>query len=81
MNITLSVDEQIAQRAREAAQKMGKSRNQAVRDYLAKQQAALALLKQLQATASGVLYSEDMNAGEVVDGVQIVNPFVEVLSQ
>jgi predicted nucleic acid-binding protein len=81
MNITLSVDEQIAQRAREAAQKMGKSRNQAVRDYLAKQQAALALLKQLQATANGVLYSEDMNAGEVVDGVQIVNPFVEVLSQ
>jgi antitoxin component of RelBE/YafQ-DinJ toxin-antitoxin module len=34
MNITLSVDEQIAQRAREAAQKMGKSLNQAVRDYL-----------------------------------------------
>ena len=34
MNITLSVDEQIAQRARDAAQKMGKSLNQAVRDYL-----------------------------------------------
>lgn len=34
MNITLSVDEQVAQRAREAAQKMGKSLNQAVRDYL-----------------------------------------------
>lgn len=34
MNITLSVDEQTAQRAREAAQKMGKSLNQAVRDYL-----------------------------------------------
>ena len=34
MNITLSVDEQIAQRAREAAQKMGKSLNQVVRDYL-----------------------------------------------
>ncbi|MGB4115228.1 MAG: DUF6364 family protein [Polaromonas sp.] len=34
MNITLSIDEQIAQRAREAAQKMGKSLNQAVRDYL-----------------------------------------------
>ena len=34
MNITLSVDEQVAQRAREAAQRMGKSLNQAVRDYL-----------------------------------------------
>ena len=34
MNITLSVDEQVAQRARDAAQKMGKSLNQAVRDYL-----------------------------------------------
>ena len=34
MNITLSIDEQVALRAREAAQKMGKSLNQAVRDYL-----------------------------------------------
>lgn len=34
MNITLSVDEHVAQRAREAAQKMGKSLNQVVRDYL-----------------------------------------------
>ena len=34
MNITLSVDEQVASRARQAAQKMGKSLNQAVRDYL-----------------------------------------------
>ena len=34
MIITLSVDEEVAQRAREAAQKMGKSLNQAVRDYL-----------------------------------------------
>jgi replicative DNA helicase len=34
MNITLSVDEQVAKRARDAAQKMGKSLNQAVRDYL-----------------------------------------------
>ena len=34
MNITFSVDEQVAQRAREAAQKMGKSLNQAVSDYL-----------------------------------------------
>jgi len=34
MNITLSVDEQVAQRARLAAQRMGKSLNQLVRDYL-----------------------------------------------
>ncbi len=34
MNITLSVEEKTAQRARAAAQKMGKSLNQAVRDYL-----------------------------------------------
>lgn len=34
MNITLSIDEQVAQRARAAAQKMGKSLNQVVRDYL-----------------------------------------------
>ncbi len=34
MNITLSVDEQVAARAREAAKKLGKSLNQLVRDYL-----------------------------------------------
>lgn len=34
MNITLSIDEQVAHRARETAQKMGKSLNQAVRDHL-----------------------------------------------
>lgn len=35
MNITLSIDEKIAQKARETARLMGKSLNQAVRDYLA----------------------------------------------
>jgi len=34
MNITLSVDEQVALRAREAARQMGKSLNQVVRDHL-----------------------------------------------
>lgn len=34
MNITLSIDEQVALRAREAAKKMGKILNQVVRDYL-----------------------------------------------
>lgn len=34
MNITLSVDERVAEQARKVAQAMGKSLNQAVRDYL-----------------------------------------------
>ena len=34
MNITLSIDERVADSAREAARKMAKSLNQAVRDYL-----------------------------------------------
>jgi uncharacterized protein involved in exopolysaccharide biosynthesis len=34
MNLTLSVDEKTAERARAAAQSMGKSLNQMVRDYL-----------------------------------------------
>lgn len=34
MNITLSIDEKVAENARIAAQKMGKSLNQAVRDHL-----------------------------------------------
>jgi hypothetical protein len=34
MNITLSIDEQVAERAYAAAQKMGKSLNQVVSDYL-----------------------------------------------
>ena len=34
MNITLSVDQRIAEDARKAAAAMGKSLNQAVRDYL-----------------------------------------------
>lgn len=34
MNITLSVDEKTAERARRAAQAMGKSLNQLVRDYM-----------------------------------------------
>jgi antitoxin component of RelBE/YafQ-DinJ toxin-antitoxin module len=34
MNITLAVDEQVLKRARKAVQAMGKSLNQAVRDYL-----------------------------------------------
>lgn len=45
MNITLSVDERVADEARKAAGAMGKSLNQAVRDYLEQ----LACTPQLQA--------------------------------
>lgn len=34
MNITLSIDERVVDRARQAARAMGKSLNQAVRDHL-----------------------------------------------
>jgi antitoxin component of RelBE/YafQ-DinJ toxin-antitoxin module len=34
MNITLAVDEKVAEQARKAAQAMGKSLNQVVREYL-----------------------------------------------
>jgi hypothetical protein len=34
MNITLSVDEQVVERARKAAQAMGKSLNQVIREHL-----------------------------------------------
>jgi hypothetical protein len=34
MNVTLSIDEQIVERARKKAEAMGKSLNQAIRDYL-----------------------------------------------
>jgi antitoxin component of RelBE/YafQ-DinJ toxin-antitoxin module len=34
MNITLAIDEKVAESARKAAQSMGKSLNQAVREYL-----------------------------------------------
>ena len=36
MNITLSIDEQVAARARKRAEALGKSLNQLIRDYLQK---------------------------------------------
>jgi hypothetical protein len=36
MNVTLSIDEQLVVRARQKAEAMGKSLNQAIRDYLQK---------------------------------------------
>lgn len=49
MNITLSVDERIAEKARRTAQNMGKSLNQVVRDYLEQLAGAEALEEQVQA--------------------------------
>ncbi len=54
MNITLSIDERVAEQAREAARAMGKSLNQAVRDYLeqlARQQQVLAELEAFETSA------------------------------
>ncbi len=54
MNITLSIDERVAEQAREAARIMGKSLNQAVRDYLeqlARQQQVLAELEAFETSA------------------------------
>ena len=63
MNITRSVDEMIAHGAREAAQKMGKGLNQALRDDRA-QSGRLPFASQRR-----------HNTGEMMEGLRIVNPF------
>ncbi len=55
MNITLSVDERIADEARRAASAMGKSLNQAVRDYLEQLARAHQLQQQLDAFEASAL--------------------------
>ena len=55
MNITLSVDERIAEEARKAAGAMGKSLNQAVRDYLEQLAGGPQLAAELQAFETSVL--------------------------
>jgi hypothetical protein len=55
MNITLSVDERIAGEARRAAGAMGKSLNQAVRDYLEQLARAHQLREQLDAFEASAL--------------------------
>ena len=55
MNITLSVDERIAEEARKAAAAMGKSLNQAVRDYLEQLAGASQLAAELQAFEASAL--------------------------
>ena len=61
MNITLSVDERIAEAARSAAQAMGKSLNQAVRDYLEQ----LAGQQQTEADIAAFLQSTQATAGRL----------------
>jgi len=59
MNITLSVDEQVVQRARAVAEAMGKSLNQVVREYLASLaatddvEAGIAELRELSESSGG----------------------------
>ena len=55
MNITLSVDERVADEARKAASAMGKSLNQAVRDYLEQLARAHQLQEQLDAFEASAL--------------------------
>ena len=57
MNITLSVDERIADQARQAASAMGKSLNQAVRDYLEQLAGSQQLSAELRAFEHSALSS------------------------
>ncbi len=61
MNITLSIDERIAEQARQAAKAMGKSLNQAVRDHLEQ----LAGRQQLQAEIETYLEATAQSTGRL----------------
>ena len=63
MNITLSVDERIADQARQAALAMGKSLNQAVRDYLEQLAGSQQLSAELRAFEQSALSSPGRLAG------------------
>lgn len=63
MNITLSVDERVAAQAREAALAMGKSLNQAVRDYLEQLAGSQQLASELKAFEQSALSSPGRLAG------------------
>jgi antitoxin component of RelBE/YafQ-DinJ toxin-antitoxin module len=67
MNITLAVDEQVAERARAAAQAMGKSLNQAVRDYLEQLAGAEQLQAELDAFERSALASPGRLSGWAFD--------------
>lgn len=57
MNITLSVDERIAEQARAVAASMGKSLNQAVRDYLEQLAGSQQLAAELHAFEQSALHT------------------------
>lgn len=63
MNITLSVDERIADQARQAASAMGKSLNQAVRDYLEQLAGSQQLSAELRAFEQSALSSPGRLSG------------------
>lgn len=63
MNITLAVDEQIAEQARSAASAMGKSLNQAVRDHLEQLAGRQQLAAELEAFERSALGSPGRLAG------------------
>ena len=63
MNITLAVEERIAEEARKAALAMGKSLNQAVRDYLEQLASSGQLNAQLEAFEASALASPGRREG------------------
>ena len=74
MNLTLSVDERIVEQARKAAQSMGKSLNQAVRDYLeqlAGQSQREAVIKELRELSMTGQTPKGQNGGWKFDREEI----------
>lgn len=63
MNITLSVDERVAEQARKAAAAMGKSLNQAVRDYLEQLAGSERLAAEIEAFAASARATPGRLAG------------------
>jgi antitoxin component of RelBE/YafQ-DinJ toxin-antitoxin module len=71
MNITLAVDERIAEEARKAALAMGKSLNQAVRDYLEQLASSGQLNAQLEAFEASALASPGRREGWKFDREEV----------
>ena len=63
MNITLSIDPSVAEQARKTASSMGKSLNQAVRDYLAQLAGVGQLADEVAAFEASALQSPGKLAG------------------
>lgn len=71
MNITLAVDERIAEEARKAALAMGKSLNQAVRDYLEQLASSGQLNTQLEEFEASALASPGRRRGWKFDREEV----------